>query len=418
MYKKMGLWILFVGVLGGGWIGGNWIYQHIKPTTLSHQINEMEEQIFVPVVSPATLLVLPPETPPLLTEVPKTPFLAAPKSSPTSTLTRNDDRYPLNAKLYRDFTSALILLHVQALLPELSETRRHLEWKPLFPEPVSSDPHVPHPAVEARPPLTEALASTKSQESLVGAIPLPEDLRQESIAIQNLYRTWVAENEQWDRYRSGQYSEVLDTLEEPAPVESLAMDLENEENRKYFLELEDAIELHTLLIRSVRSFHDEFQFQEGQQNPVGVHMYESKFTLHSPAREAALIYAIFETLSALSVGLHRYEALATLDRLVLEYTETIRKLPHALNRVTEDSPFVASYNYSFYVIYTTRLITFLDELLRAPSLKLSPGVEGEFYAVKQRLHQSLYDLYQLGQSHPVLAERLDLVELEQQVLPY
>ena len=129
-------------------------------------------------------------------------------------------------------------------------------------------------------------------ESMLPA-DLPEELTKERSEIRHIYREMLNEKKRWDQYQQEQYENVLETRLEPQVSEVQHLNLDNEDNREYFLELESALKLHRRLIRDVRLFHDEVQYRNKQlQAQQPYELYDLKFKLGPFAREAALTDAM------------------------------------------------------------------------------------------------------------------------------
>ena len=98
----------------------------------------------------------------------------------------------------------------------------------------------------------------------VGDGDLPPGLSQESADIQQIYRKMLQEKKRWDKFQQNQYQHMLESRIEPVVTDSKSLNLDVEDNLNYFLELEHALKLHHRLVRDVRSFHDEVQYQQKQ----------------------------------------------------------------------------------------------------------------------------------------------------------
>ena len=71
---------------------------------------------------------------------------------------------------------------------------------------------------------------------------LPDNLIEERFEIRHLYRKLQREKSLWDKYQQEKYKGILETNLEPVVTKSQKLNLDNEENRKHFLELENEFE--------------------------------------------------------------------------------------------------------------------------------------------------------------------------------
>lgn len=156
---------------------------------------------------------------------------------------------------------------------------------------------------------------------------LPADLAKERIEIRQLYRQMRGEKNRWDQYQQNKYENILESTVEPEVFGSQNLNLEDEENLKYFLELESALKLHKRLIRDVRVFHDEIKFQKKQLHAQQSYdLYDLIFKLAPFTRESALVDALQQAMSALSAGICVKEAVEVLDRIGDAFTGPIQQL--------------------------------------------------------------------------------------------
>jgi hypothetical protein len=244
---------------------------------------------------------------------------------------------------------------------------------------------------------------------------LPEQLTEERIELRLIYFKLRREKKLWDQYQQGQYKHILETTLEPAVIESQHLNLDNEENRKYFLEMEGALKLHRRLIRDVRMFHDEIQFQQKQYHARQQYeLYDLKFKLSPFARESGLVDALQQALSALSVGIYQREAVEVIDRLGEAYTKPIRQLYEKLQNSTEPS-ITNDYNYDIFIVHGKKLLDYTDTLVQQSLITLEPATLGELDIFKRRLSQSFYDLYQIGLNETISSTHLDFDVLEQDI---
>jgi len=244
---------------------------------------------------------------------------------------------------------------------------------------------------------------------------LPEELSEERFEIGLIYRKLQREKKLWDQYQQQQYKTILETTLEPTVLKSQHLNLENEENKKFFIELEAALKLHQRLIRDVRMFHDEIQFQNKQYHARQQYeLYDLKFKLSPFARESAMVDALQQALSALSVGIYQREAVEVIDRLGEAYTKPIRQLHEKLQNSTEPS-IANDYNYDIFIVHGKKLLDYTDTLVQQSLISLEPSTLGELDIFKRRLSQSFYDLYQIGLNETISSTHLDFDELEQNI---
>ena len=241
----------------------------------------------------------------------------------------------------------------------------------------------------------------------------PEELISERFEIRQLFRELLSEKKRWDQYQQAQYEGILEKSLEPVMIESQSLKLENKENMQYFLELESALKLHKRLIRDVRLFHDEIQYQKQQLHTQQEYeLYDLKFKLDPFARESALVDALQQAMSALSAGIYQQEAVEVLDRIGDEFTKPIQQL-YEQQQDTTASPVPTKYNYNFYTVFGKKLLDYSDTLAQQSSITLGPSAFGELDFFNRRLSDSLYDLYQAGQYEAINPSHLDLDGLEQ-----
>ena len=243
---------------------------------------------------------------------------------------------------------------------------------------------------------------------------LPEALTKERFEIRRHYRQMRSEKKRWDQYQQEQYKDILESTVEPIVVESQSLNLEDEQNMEYFLELESALKLQRRLIRDVRLFHDEINFQTKQldaQQPYA--LYDLKFKLNDPfARDSALVDALQQAMSALSAGIYEQEAVEVLDRIGDEFTKPIQQL-YDQQLDTAEFPVQLKYNYNFYTVFGKKLMDYSDSLAQQSAITLGPSAFGELDSFNRRMSERLYDLYQVGQDEAINPTHLDLDELEQ-----
>ncbi len=248
-------------------------------------------------------------------------------------------------------------------------------------------------------------------ESMLPA-DLPEGLAKEPFEIRQIYHGMLSEKKRWDQYQQEQYKNVLESTVEPHVIEAQSLNLENDDNREYFLELEGALKLHKRLIRDVRLLHDEIQYQKKQaQAQQPYQLYDLKFKLGPFARESALVDALQQAMSALSAGIHQLEAVEVLDRIGEEFTKPIQQL-YEQQQDAAESPVPTKYNYNLYTIYGQKLMDYSDTLAQQSSIALGPSAFGELDFFYRKMFDSLHDLYQVGQDAAIDPSQLDIDELE------
>ena len=247
------------------------------------------------------------------------------------------------------------------------------------------------------------------------AIPadLAEKLAKEPFEIRRIFRDMLIERTLWNQYQQEQYKSVLESTEEPYIVDAQSLNLENEDNREYFLELEGALKLHKRLIRDIRLFHDEVQFQHKKhQAQQEYELYDLKFNLSPFTRESALVDALQQAMSALSAGIYQQEAVAVLDRIGEEFAKPIQQLYEQQQDATESLP-LTKYDYNLYTLFGKKLMDYSDTLAHQSSIELKPSALEELDFFNRQLSEYLYDLYQLGQDEAIDPSHLDLDELRQ-----
>lgn len=192
----------------------------------------------------------------------------------------------------------------------------------------------------------------------VGDGDLPPGLSEENSEIQQIYREMLQEKKRWDSFQQEQYKNVLERRIEPVVTDSRSLNLDVEDNLEYFLELEQALKLHHRLVRDVRSFHDEVQYQQKQliaQQPY--QLYDLKLQLGPFARESAIADALQQSLSAMGAGIYQQEAEQVINRLVNEFTRPVQKLNETLYD-SDEADFADNYNFNIYVVYGKKLLDY------------------------------------------------------------
>ncbi len=257
-------------------------------------------------------------------------------------------------------------------------------------------------------------AKNCSQMPSMLPIDLPAELTLERFEIRQIYRQMLAEKKRWDRYQQEKYKNILERTVEPVVAEIQGLNLENQDNIDYFLELDSALKLHRRLIRDVRVFHDEIKFQKKQLHAQPQYaLYDIKFELNDPfARDSALVDALQQAMSALSAGIFEQEAVEVLDRIGDAFTRPIQQL-YEQQLDTTDSPLLSTYNYNFSTLFGKKLLDYTDTLTQQSDIPLGLAAFGELDFFNRRISESLYDLYQVGQDEAIDPNYLDVVELEQ-----
>ena len=207
----------------------------------------------------------------------------------------------------------------------------------------------------------------------------------------------------------------MESTLEPNVIETQSLNLENGDNRQYFVELEGALNLHKRLIRDVRLFHDEIQFQKNRHDAQQAYeLYDLKFKLGPFARESALVDALQQAMSALSAGIYQQEAVEVIDRLGDAFTKPVEKF-YERQQNSSGTPVPTNYNYNIYMVFGKKLMTYSDALARQSSIYLDPSTLGELDYFNRRLSQSFYDLYHVGLNETISSTHLDLEQLEQDI---
>jgi prefoldin subunit 5 len=254
-------------------------------------------------------------------------------------------------------------------------------------------------------------AECEKIESMLPA-DLPAGIKKERFEIRRLYRELLGEKNRWDQYQQQKYAGILEDTIEPRVVDSQSLKLENKENLDHFVELEKGLALHRRLIRDVRLFHDEIQFQKEQRYArQDYELYDLKFQLPPFARESALTDALQQAMSALSAGIYQEEAIEVLSRIGEALTQPIQQL-NAQLRDTSESGDAHRYNYDLYTVYGKKLMQYADSLTRQSAITLAPSAFGELDFFNRKVFDSLYDLYEVGRDGTIDPADLDLKELE------
>ncbi len=255
-------------------------------------------------------------------------------------------------------------------------------------------------------------------EALVSALEeadLPEKLAEERFEIRQYYRELLEEKRRWDRYRRERYESILESRIEPARIRLHDLNLKNEENLEYFEELEVALNLHNRLVRDVRIFHDEVQYQgERARERRPYQPYELKYNLNPFARESALADALQQAMSSMSVGIYHQEASEVIQRVCDEFVKPVQMLD-ARSPGGDESSASFNYNYNMYIVFAKKLMNYSNALLEQSSIQLASSSRGELDFINRRLSESLNNLYEIGQQEAIPTDYLDLEELEREI---
>ena len=250
-------------------------------------------------------------------------------------------------------------------------------------------------------------------ENGIESLDIPAGLSGEGPDVQQAYRQLVLENQRWDTFLLDQYKHILETTMEPISVAYPR--LTNADNLTYFEEMTASLKLHKKLIRDVRVFHSEIQFeQKHNQGDLPYKAYDYKLKLEPFARESSIADAMQQALSTLSTGVYHQEAVEVLDRLGDEFMRPVRQeYERLLSAEGEMSP--PQYNYNIYLTFGKKIMDYADTLARQSSIPLASPALGELDFLHRRLYQSFHDLYELGQQVTIDAALLDMEELERTI---
>lgn len=236
---------------------------------------------------------------------------------------------------------------------------------------------------------------------------------QESTLIQQIFKAQMTEKTRWDTYLQSQYADILNGTLEPAVVASQHLVFEDNNNRDMFIVLESSLNLHKRLVRDVRLFYDEVLYQQKREDTDPFYqLYDLKFDLEPFARESAMVDALQQAMSALSVGLYQEEAVEVMDRLGGVFVEPIHMLIDWINNPDDISP-PDAYNYNFYIVFGKKLMDYADHLAVQSLITLAPSALGELDFFSRRIAQSLALLYEAGVREEVDSAYIDLQILEQ-----
>jgi len=241
------------------------------------------------------------------------------------------------------------------------------------------------------------------------SLDIPAGLTEEGLDVQHAYRRLVVEKQRWDRFLQDRYQHILETTIEPISMKDPP--LANEDNLKYFDELTAALKLHKKLIRDVRVFHSEIQFElKHRQGELPYKAYDYKLKLEPFARESSIADAMQQALSTLSAGVYHQEAVEVLDRLGDEFMRPVRQEYERLLSV-EGGSSPSRYNYNIYLTFGKKIMDYADALAGQSSIPLASTALGELDFLHRRLYQSFHDLYEIGQQVTIDEALLDMEEL-------
>jgi hypothetical protein len=244
-------------------------------------------------------------------------------------------------------------------------------------------------------------------------LSVPPELSEERLDVQQVYHRLVLEKQRWDRFLQDKYKHVLGKAVEPVLIQPPY--LVNEASAKYFDDLTASLRLHKKLIRDVRIFHSEIQFQQKyDEGDLTYKAYDYKLKLDPFARESSVADAMQQALSALSTGVYHQEAVEVLDRLGDEFTRPVREEYERL--LSADGDLASSgYNYNIFLTFAKKIMDYTDMLANQSSIALAPKAFGELDYLHRRLQQSFHDLYEIGQQESIDAALLDMEELERNI---
>ena len=244
-------------------------------------------------------------------------------------------------------------------------------------------------------------------------LDVPPGLSAEGRLVQHIYHRLVLEKQRWDRLLQEQYKSILETAAEPGYIEYPS--LKYADNAEYFDALTASLELHRRLIRDVRTFHSELQFQKKHAaGDFDYKAYDYKLRLDPFARESSIADAMQQALSALSTGVYHQEAVEVLDRLGDEFTRPVRlEYERLLSKDAESA--ASNYNFNIFMTFGKKIMDYADMLADQSSIPLAPKTLSELDYLQRRLQQSFRDLYEIGQQETIDAALLDMEALEHSI---
>ena len=241
----------------------------------------------------------------------------------------------------------------------------------------------------------------------------PAELFDESAEVQQIYHRLVLEKQRWDRFLQDKYTHVMEMTIEPALIQP--PHLVNEAGARYFDELTASLRLHKKLIRDVRIFNSEIQFQQKHEHGDLVYKaYDYKLKLDPFARESSIADAMQQALSALSTGVYHQEAVEVLDRLGDAFTSPVRQEYERLLSSEGDAA-ASSYNYNIFLTFAKKIMDYTDTLANQSSIPMAPKALDELDYLHRQLKQSFNDLYEIGKQTTIDAALLDMEALERTI---
>jgi len=269
------------------------------------------------------------------------------------------------------------------------------------------DTYVPH---DLR--YSEMVDADQHIESMA-LLDVPPELSEERLDVQQVYHRLILEKHRWDYFLQDKYKYILEKAVEPVLIQP--PHLVNEANTKYFDDLTASLRLHKKLIRDVRIFHSEIQFQQKHgEADLAYKAYDYKLNLDPFARESSVADALQQALSALSTGVYHQEAVEVLDRLGDEFTRPVRQeYERFLSADGNLAP--SSYNYNVFLTFAKKIMDYADMLASQTSIPLAPKALDELDYLHRRLNQSFHDLDEIGQQETIDAAFLDMEELERSI---
>ena len=257
------------------------------------------------------------------------------------------------------------------------------------------------------------LSSRENSIQFQASPELPPGLSGEDLHVQQAYHQMLLEKQFWDGHLLEQYKDILTAALEPAFMK--LPPVKNEESLKYFDELTASLRLHKKLIRDVRIFHSEIQFQQKHDGGDPAYKaYDYKLRLDPFARESSIADAMQQALSALSTGVYHQEAVEVLDRLGDEFTQPVRQ-EYERMLSSDGEPAAINYNFNIFLTFAKKIMDYTDTLASQSSIPLAPKALDELDYLHRQLKQSFNDLYEIGQQETIDAAFLDMEELERSI---
>ena len=206
-------------------------------------------------------------------------------------------------------------------------------------------------------------------------LDIPAGLPEEGLDVQYAYHRLVLEKHRWDALLQERYRFILETTIEPLLLEHPP--LIHADNTKYFDELTASLNLHKRLVRDVRVFHSEIQFQQKhREDELPYKAYDYKLKLDPFTRESSIADAMQQALSALSTGVYYQEAVDVLDRLGDEFIRPVRQEYERLLSA-EGASAPSNYNYNIFLTFGEKIMDYADTLGSQSSISPAPKALGE-----------------------------------------